>query len=338
MGERSAAIDAVRVVGMVAVVAGHVWINPETRQWLYTWHLPLFFILTGYLWSGRRGIKGEAGVRARTLLVPYACWFAIIAAITRGFQLVQGTFNPRVAAGQVWGGPLQSEPFWAFWFATALFVATVLYVPVSRLALPWQWCVALVLLIVTAYVPGTQLAFLPLAIGQGLGAFVFVVAGQTLRRAQARMNRDGVVGPAMLASGVALVLLFPDSFVDVKSLYFGVPIVGILTAVLIGGGLIVTACAYLTRMPRRLSVTVVWLSMSSLVVMFVHVPIASALDALGNGSVTGFLITIVATWALGLVLVAFPAAWFLTGARGAAPRANDTPSVDSAAIRPERRS
>ncbi|MWB98110.1 acyltransferase family protein [Agromyces seonyuensis] len=319
MPERSAAIDALRVLGMVAVIACHIWMSPEAARWLGPWVLPLYFVLSGYLWSGRRGPKEEAVLRAKALLVPYAAWFVIIASITWTVWSIRGTFDLRHAAIQVWGGAHLSSPFHAFWFTPALFVAVMVYYWVGRLHLAWQWPIAIALFMIVAYTPGLPLYDAPLSIGQGVGSVIFLVAGRTLRIVGDRIPRPPLLGAAMIFVGLCLMLRFPESYLDVKLLYFGLPAVGIATAILVGGGLVLVADVLFGWIRGRAAVFVIRLSMATLVVLFVHVPIAAAFDWLATGSLPGFVVTTVLSWTIGVVLVALPKTEFLTGVRVAPP-------------------
>src|SRR6478609_9373400 len=75
---RSAGIDAVRVVGIAAVIFGHTFRGPLTHEFLYAWHVPVFFFLTGYLWTPGRTLRQEFVNRGLTLGLPYIGWFVVI--------------------------------------------------------------------------------------------------------------------------------------------------------------------------------------------------------------------------------------------------------------------
>jgi acyltransferase len=66
-GTRSVPFDAVRVLAMLAILAGHVWVNGPARLFLYTWHVPIFFVLSGYLWKPNRSLAGEVKNRVRSV-------------------------------------------------------------------------------------------------------------------------------------------------------------------------------------------------------------------------------------------------------------------------------
>lgn len=74
-------IDSLRGAGLVLMMVGHCNIPEALRIWIYSFHIPLFFILSGYLhnerkWSGR-GWKTFLKSRAFSFLVPYLLWCAI---------------------------------------------------------------------------------------------------------------------------------------------------------------------------------------------------------------------------------------------------------------------
>lgn len=75
MKKRLSWIDVVRGIGIFFVVYGHIYIGGEINRWIYSFHMPLFFILSGYLWnkSGNNEIKFSSFLikRIKTLLVPF---------------------------------------------------------------------------------------------------------------------------------------------------------------------------------------------------------------------------------------------------------------------------
>lgn len=49
--ERQSWIDVLKGIGILFVVIGHVCLNKRISNWIYSFHMPLFFFLSGYLWS-----------------------------------------------------------------------------------------------------------------------------------------------------------------------------------------------------------------------------------------------------------------------------------------------
>jgi fucose 4-O-acetylase-like acetyltransferase len=77
-------IDFAKVVGIWLVVLGHMEIPTSFTNIIYSFHMPLFFFLSGYLEKDRT-IKDNLINSLRTLLIPYVllylikylCWFPV---------------------------------------------------------------------------------------------------------------------------------------------------------------------------------------------------------------------------------------------------------------------
>lgn len=44
-------IDVLKGIGIILVVIGHISLDNGMSNWIYTFHMPMFFALSGYLWS-----------------------------------------------------------------------------------------------------------------------------------------------------------------------------------------------------------------------------------------------------------------------------------------------
>ena len=67
---RDKRIDILKAIGIICVVAGHS--GSKLTSWFYTFHLPLFFIITGYLRYGRKeNWKDFIKKKAKTTILPY---------------------------------------------------------------------------------------------------------------------------------------------------------------------------------------------------------------------------------------------------------------------------
>ena len=75
-------LDMVKGIGIILVVAGHsTYVSDETLTWLASFHMPLFFILSGILFA-YKGSDSEpfakyAGKRFAGMMIPYF-WFSLI--------------------------------------------------------------------------------------------------------------------------------------------------------------------------------------------------------------------------------------------------------------------
>ena len=75
--ERDRSIDIAKGIGIFLMVMGHTISNKIALQWIYSFHMPLFFFLSGVFHSQGKNYKEFLEKKVKTLLVPYF-FFSII--------------------------------------------------------------------------------------------------------------------------------------------------------------------------------------------------------------------------------------------------------------------
>ncbi|WP_258142699.1 acyltransferase family protein [Arthrobacter sp. MYb227] len=266
-----ASIDALRIFALVAIVIGHVYTNNETLDRLIqSWRLPIFFMLSGYFWSGHRSVGQEASKRWHALLVPYLWWLAIIGMVSLLVRVLIDLSSIRNAVqGVLLGGSDAERPLTTFWFFTALFFSTVIYRALSKFP-SWVRLSGVAAGLVANMLAGHELALVPLSAATALGALVFLEAGRALRALQGKFA-DGVlfaVAVGFLALAAAILLTMEDFIpVDMKSGEFPPAAVGV--AILIGGSLMIAATAA-PDIPQRVGHVLAKVANGSLAVIILH--------------------------------------------------------------------
>ena len=232
---RNGYLDLLRVVGIIAIVLGHIEALAPIPVLVYPWHVPLYFILSGWLWRSGRSVTAEVRARAKTLLLPYATWFVIVSLVYGAILAARGHDQTEKVEEQLPGGAHAVEPYSAFWFITALAVAVVLIRVMEAVGLPlWaQVLIGIGLCTLVQLFPDIAIRS-PFAIAQGAGCVVFVHAGMLLRK----VGSKGGWAAASLVTGVVLASLPVAEAMDLKFIDFGTPVLDVVAAVLICGGLI----------------------------------------------------------------------------------------------------
>lgn len=226
---RSPGVDLLRIGGIVAIVAGHVWDNAFTRDALYTWHVPVFFFLAGYYWNQKRTVREELTKRNHTLLWPYLSWLVLIGVPFFAWLTARtGSVPVETIWKTVWGGAFAGRPFSAFWFVTALFFGALLYRWCGSLRwrgsdLRWLPWIPALLGLGIAYATDGLLAKLPLSAGVAVPCLIFVLAGSTAQRHRQSIRHPRTVGLALLAVSAALVIGGVSAPLDLKQADFGTP-------------------------------------------------------------------------------------------------------------------
>lgn len=116
-------IDVCKGIGIVLVVAGHKLKMPQPIvQFLYLFHMPLFFVLSGYLFKAQRSEWDYAYKKAIHLLVPYAVFF--LSLLPRELFYVLHHHEPigGLLLHLAWGGDRTSGDYSVFWFVPCLFL------------------------------------------------------------------------------------------------------------------------------------------------------------------------------------------------------------------------
>lgn len=200
MDSRNRLISFMQAFGIILVVAGHSTYQlghaghvPSICRWLYTFHMPLFFFISGYLLkysNTRKGIQlsdmpalGKDGFitgKARRLLVPYV----IISSVVFIPKTMMSAIALRPVDMSVWSylGMLlypHTNVIGYFWFLPSLFLIFCLaYIAAKTKAKTNDSLLILCLIAVSIVNPGTGF----LGLDSALYNAVFFAAGYMFRK------------------------------------------------------------------------------------------------------------------------------------------------------------
>jgi len=115
--KRSTWIDILRALLIITVVIGHSNVDARMIQIIFWFHMPLFFVLSGYLLHMPQKDRWQMwGIKkAIRLLIPCLSFFILC-------SLADGNLNFSSFACFVMGGKRQAG---VYWFATVLFLAEI---------------------------------------------------------------------------------------------------------------------------------------------------------------------------------------------------------------------
>ena len=141
-------MDYAKGVGIILVVIGHTLRGLQKTPvhvpgwefadaWIYAFHMPLFFFLSGLFVE--RSCRGPLGQfidgKARRILWPYFVWTIL----QEGFRHLTG--SSQLGAGDFW--TIIYRPVMQFWFLYVLFLLLVLYAAWRKAGGSWKWFIAL---------------------------------------------------------------------------------------------------------------------------------------------------------------------------------------------------
>lgn len=116
-------IDALKGFGIFCVTLGHLGCWYPLEKHIYSFHMFLFFFLSGYLHSRKYSKKEYILRKWKALMIPFLTWnvCSSLVALLKGDDIAQVILDFFVIDGQlVWNAPI--------WFLLVLFMTEVLYV------------------------------------------------------------------------------------------------------------------------------------------------------------------------------------------------------------------
>lgn len=265
-------VDALKGLGMIAVVAGHVWTRGPVRDAIYAVHMPLFFLLSGYTASA---VPWRACLPrlARGLLLPFACFSVLLLGVDFLIEGLRGMrpIFPSWRAGAealLFATATLRGPFTIFWFIPCLFVARLVWSAATgagrRADSPavLAGVAGLVALALVAQSHGGRSPFGLLAVP---GALLCLWLGALWRLRLPVARAWGAKALVVAAFALATLLWLPP--LNMKQGDLGWPLVS-----LIGAAAVTMALAFgLARLPPPALRPLVAIGRASLVIMYVHV-------------------------------------------------------------------
>lgn len=193
MKKRVAWIDIARAIGIFFIVLGHIPEDGLVRKYIFSFHVPFFFLLSGICFNGHKDFKRFVEKKVKTIVVPYFVFsimsimiFAIaghiIPSITKGIN-TDILFNIRV---MLYGNskPSLMKYNLPLWFLPCLFSTSVIVYGVERLPQKVQYknifrglCIAILILVGGFYTKYMSHIYLPWHIETAIQMAVFYLLG-----------------------------------------------------------------------------------------------------------------------------------------------------------------
>lgn len=191
-------IDMAKGYGILLVVLGHIGFG-RFGTWIYSFHMPLFCFLSGYVFKADASFGEFILKKAKTILIPYFL-IAALDFITDG-DYIFGDFVVKT---------LVQERYCVFWFLAFLFSLNLLYYAAVRLTGDsTPGIIAATAVFVAVWLVSGKRA-LPWNIDAALFASPFFAAGYLLRKrgfGQKRIKKAPLWASAFLAVNIILTVL-----------------------------------------------------------------------------------------------------------------------------------
>ena len=270
-------LDALKGIGIVAVVIGHV-IDRDAARLVFLWHMPLFFFIAGLVFKPDADGRRFARDKAARLLVPYAVFLVLLSGPDVAAMVSSGSMRDAMVfvASRLAGGKTLYGWLAAFWFVTCLYLTQWV---VNACVVRWRprtVSVVMVAMLALAYANQVLLprAWLPWGANVVLCAAPVVYLGM-----RCRPILDARAWWFALPLGVAgLVLVFMHLIEapDMKYSRYGTPVLALLLGMAVVMSLVMVARRWLDA--GVVATALAKLGEASLLIMFLHMAIQQTLD------------------------------------------------------------
>jgi len=130
-------IETFKGVGILLVILGHVYPSGLFHDWLFVFHMPLFFFIGGLTFRAWRSPSAQLQRDAWRLLIPYAAFLLLIYPAIMAIRFAKNPDGGVSLLGDllvrlVAGGPLLGGWVGVFWFITCLFLTKQVYHALRR--------------------------------------------------------------------------------------------------------------------------------------------------------------------------------------------------------------
>lgn len=127
--ERNTYMDVAKAIALLSVIIGHIWNEPEVRRVLYAFHLPVFFMVSGYFFRYTPDWKGFLKKKAKGYLIPYVSCALVITVYLSGchgwnWWMFRGNLKLL----------LFQQRYTTLWFLTALFLGNLIFWGICAIA------------------------------------------------------------------------------------------------------------------------------------------------------------------------------------------------------------
>lgn len=122
-------LDSLRGFGIILITLGHLGCFELLERYIYSFHVPLFFFISGYLYRrGTQPLKNYIKKKTMTIFVPFVSWtfLSTMVNVALGYNLRPLVEKALTIDGKLtWNSPL--------WFLLVLYFVEILFTLLDRL-------------------------------------------------------------------------------------------------------------------------------------------------------------------------------------------------------------
>lgn len=270
-------MDIAKGITIVLMIIGHVSNIPNLlKVFIFSFHMPLFFILSGYTFNKKdqtRLVKNSF----KRLIIPYLLTSVIMLFFnafrtiknTNGLENVWMSIKDSILAIFFGGGssvsiPNKVQPIGAIWFLLAMFWASIIFNAILYTKRPF---IGILIVSYIGYV-SVKLKWLPMDIQIGMFVTIFMYVGYFIRKEEIFKKNISITLKILFLSIWIFTILYGKTFALVN---LGIPngFLNIFSAI-IGTYFCVKLSQLIDRKAEKIKIGLIWLGKNTLLILCVH--------------------------------------------------------------------
>lgn len=268
-------IDYMRAMAIVLVVLGHInSSNMVLKSWVYEFHMPLFFFITGLTFSAKKIDLKILDEKVRSIIVPYIIWGLIYMEFSFGslLNLLYGSYK----------SIKESNALSSLWFLPTLFVSYFVCQIVIRIKNRWLLGATAVALFVVAVMVKKPDVGYPWCIDISLMAATFIIIGYLVKTSNLKELTLGK-STILLIIGTLLTLCYKydpinnDNYVLMAVCRIGNPCIFLTCA--LGGCMMIGALAKILEKLMPCNKVLIYIGQNTLAIFALNKAIIKELEA-----------------------------------------------------------
>jgi len=306
-------IDVIKGLGILTVVAGHIY-QGEISHYIYLFHMPLFFFISGYLFKPTLAYKKYFTKKVIHLLIPYLTFLILLdskAIIGFFYNLLSNSmtnekwfFYKDHFFLMLYGGNNLKGTFAVFWFITCLFLTQqIINYLINKLSTKKLLPLIFIMLLISYYDSSLfSKITLPWNANVVFASLPIFYIGYLYKKQNLKVNHILLV--VLLLITILFSFYFPENTYNMKNAFYGIPIITLISSIII-----ILNIKHLSEKLTNYKLTYLVFSKigkASMVIMYVHQFIQiTAKSYLSKNNTVCFLIATITSYIIYLVLSKF---------------------------------
>lgn len=272
-------VDIMKALCIMLVILGHAdFANAPIKSWIYSFHMPVFFLITGMTFNMNCSRTQEATYafvykKFKSLMIPFILWGVIYSALSIG-NIV------RIAYGSHWS-LIQAGSLSSLWFLPVMFLAVCLlrFVCCKMGAIRETYCARIIMAIVVIafsyLIPDFKYGY-PWGMNIAFCACGFIVLGSVFRSLYGGISKNNhsvcIYVIFAVAGGFGTFLYkfnIPDSgYINMAESVYGNILIFLIVA--LSGGMFILNISVLLEKNKALSKLFSYIGRNSLIIFLIH--------------------------------------------------------------------